>query len=272
MAKRRKNPDGLRNALDDESCLLDFFRTGYEPGITLLAPVNDETVGVLNSIMSEAGWEDCTSIGEGMPDFVNDATGLMIEAMRVDDHERDGAAGGRVNPLRAEEGKILKDPDGSLREFLDAMGGGRSILMNVPCDLPGEEYRNYGFYLESFRRIVGKHAAKADGYRQKNPGKKLVFFVFDESAAYFVPSVVGGSYKAGDEVRAEPHWHFRDAAFVEAVRECGAVYFVWYTPYKHAWLADGTQVDAPEACLFDCASINVPLIEYDADRVICAEG
>ena len=145
-------------------------------------------------------------------------------------------------------------------------------MMNVLCDLPGEEYRNYGFYLESFRRIVGKHAAKADGYRQKNPDKKLVFFIFDESAAYFVPSIVGGLYRAGDEVRAKPYWHFRDAAFVGVIRECGADYFVWYTPYKHAWLADGTQVDAPEACLFDCASIIVPLIEYDADRVICAEG
>ena len=46
MAKRHKSSDGLRNALDDESCLLDFFRTGYEPGMTLLAPENDETVGV----------------------------------------------------------------------------------------------------------------------------------------------------------------------------------------------------------------------------------
>ena len=144
-------------------------------------------------------------------------------------------------------------------------------MMNVSCDLPGEEYRNYKFYLESFRRIVGKHAAKADGYRQKNPDKKLVFFVFDESAAYFVPSVVGGPYRAGDEVRAKLHWHFRDAAFVEVVRECRADYFVWYTPFKHAWLVDGTQVDAPEACLFDCASIDVPLIEYEASRVICAE-
>ena len=271
MTRRHKNPDGLHNALDDESFLLDFFRTGFESQKVLIVPEDDEAEATLHSILNETGWADCTSIGEGMPDFINDDAGLMIEMMRVDDHEREGSAGSRVNPQRAEEGKVLKDLDGKLRELLDAIGGGRSILMNVSCDLPGEEFRDYGFYLESFCRIVGKHAAKVDGYRMKNPGKKLIFFVFDESAAYFVPSMNGGPYLAGDEVGAELHWHFLDAAFIDAVRECGADYLLWFTPFKHVWLADDSRLNTPTACLFDCDSIDFPLIDYVADRVVCAE-
>lgn len=38
MAKRHKNPDGLRNALDNESFLLDFFRICFEPGMTDSSP------------------------------------------------------------------------------------------------------------------------------------------------------------------------------------------------------------------------------------------
>lgn len=267
MAKRHKNPSGLRNAFDGESYLLDFFRDFIEPECTLLLPEDDATEGALKAMLDADGWADLTAKGEGAPDFASEANKLMVEVMRVDDHEQRPG----FNPLRRYEGEILIDEDGGLHTLMATCGLKAGLLLNVTTDLSSEEDHSYCFYLESFRRIVGKHAAKAQGYRESNPDKRLIFFVFDESTAYLACSDEGATRRAGEEVIGQPPWFFLDSEFLKVIRKCGADYFVWFTPFKHAWLSDGSHVDAPTVCVFDCARFDVDAIEYDSARVVSSE-
>lgn len=269
MAKRHKNLNGIHNALDNEDFLLDFFRTGYELECTLVFPQNDATEEILAAVLDENGWENLTSLGEGMPDFVNESRGLMIEVMRVDDHEQ--RAG--FNPLRQNEGKILKDEDGRLRGMMDAFGADRAsdLLMITHTELPTEEDHNYRYYIEAFRRIVRKHALKTQEYRKFNPGKQLIFLVFDESTAYFYASGKYEGLRASDMIMGQPHWFFLDSLFLDVIHDCGADYFLWVAPYKHAWFADKTHLNLPKACVFNCAELDLPSMFYDPARMVSTE-
>lgn len=273
MTKGHKNPDGLRNVLDDEAFLLEYFRAVFEPENTLLLPEDKAVVSLLETVLNEAGWKDCTAMGEGVTDFVNEATGIMLEVMRIDDHESEGITGGVRNHLREKEGNLLKDRDGSLRGVIDALGGNRSIFVNTLTDWPTEADHNYGYYLNAFQRIVRKHADKAVAYRLSNPGKKLVFFVFDESSGYFaLPSPrMAGKYSVGDGVQGRPHLHFVDEAFIESVRKCGADYFIWFTPFKRLQLADDSCAELPMACVLNCAALDLSTVVYDAGLMMSAE-
>ena len=71
MAKRHKNPSGLRNAFDGESYLLDFFRDFIEPECTLLLPEDDATEGALKAMLDADGWSDLTAKFAGSPEFAS---------------------------------------------------------------------------------------------------------------------------------------------------------------------------------------------------------
>ena len=226
---------------------------------------------VVQDIVSEKGWEDCSGEGDLPPDFVCEGHGLMLEAMRVDDHERSGDRKGYVNPLRARESQIIKECG---REFRGVFAlTAASLTINAVTDLETEDDHSYPNYLSAFSRIVEKHAGHVRSYRENHPGLKLVFFVFDESSAYFEAVDLEEkcvSRMAGDVVRGRPHLFFADRAFLDVVRRSGADYFVWYTPFKQSSLFV-EELNLPETVVYDVGRIDGPIFEYDPRLMASAE-
>ncbi len=105
----------LRNSLDIETEQLDFLRTGFRSEECALIPENDETESILGFVLDETGWEDHSSKDVPPPDFVNHEQRVMLEAMRVDDHERPGDKKGFVYPSRVHESEILKQYERNLK-------------------------------------------------------------------------------------------------------------------------------------------------------------
>lgn len=261
----------LRNSLDIEAEQLDFLRTGFRSAECALIPEDEETESILSIVLDEAGWEDHSGKDVPPPDFVNHGQHIMLEAMRVDDHERPGDNKGIVNPLKAHESEIIRQYEHEFREMLDMAVDDARLTIIGKTDLPTEEDHGYGMYLDGFRRIVGKHARHAENYRGNYPGYKLVFYVFDESTGYLESTVpIKGEIHEGNRLRGRPHCFFADAAFLNVIRSSNADYFIWRTPFKHEHLfAEGLKL--PETVVYDVARMNVPDIHYDRDRMVSME-
>jgi hypothetical protein len=261
----------LRNSFDSESSLLDWFRTGFSQRACAFIPEDPDPEDILEAVLDGSSWKNLSGKGDPPPDFVNPSQMLMLEIMRVDDHERPGDKKGFVNPVRQRESEILKEHEGRFRELLDRAAEGVTLTVVGKTDLPTGKDHSYAMYLDSFERIVIKHANHADLYRQNNPGYKLVFFVFDESSAYCEPTTrVAHEIREGYELRGRPHYHFADAAFLKVIRNSKADYFIWYAPFHYEHLfAEGLLL--PETTVYDVSHINVPVFHYDAARMVSME-
>jgi hypothetical protein len=99
----------LRNSLDIEAEQLDFLRTGFRSEECALIPEDEETEAILSIVLDEAGWEDHSGEDVPPPDFVNHGQHIMLEAMRVDDHERPGYKKGFVNQSRGGPAAVRRD-------------------------------------------------------------------------------------------------------------------------------------------------------------------
>lgn len=258
----------LRNSLDIEAEQLDFLRTGFMSEECALIPEDEEAEAILSIVLDEAGWEDHSGEDVSPPDFVNHGQHIMLEAMRVDDHERPGDKKGFVNPSRSHESEIIRQYEHEFREMLDMAADDARLTINGKTGLPTEQDHGYGMYLDGFRRIVEKHARHADSYRDNYPGYKLIFYVFDESTGYLESAEpIKSEIHEGDYLRGRPHYFFADAAFLDVIRSSKADYFIWRTPFKHEHLfAEGLML--PETVVYDVARMNVPDIHYDRDRMV----
>lgn len=263
----------LRNSLDCEANLLDYFRTMFRSEFCCLVPQDASAERIVQDVLNERAWENHSDKGALPPDFVCEERGLMLEVMRVDDHERPGDRKGYANPLRARESEIIKEHGREFGDILALAADGASLTINAVTDLETEDDHSYRNYCSAFSRIVEKHADHARNYRENFPGLKLVFFVFDESSAYFEAASLeeeGGVRAMGDVVRGRPHFFFADKAFLEVVRRSGADYFVWYAPFKQSGLfAEG--FDLPDTVVYDVGRIDSPVFEYDPRLMVSAE-
>ena len=219
----------ITNSLNEECNQLDYFRTSFRFDSCGLQPRDDRTERVIKTILEEDGWKDCSGKDVPPPDFICEKHGLMLEAMRVDDHERPGDRKGYVNPLRARESELIAEFEQQIEGFLPSLDDGVLLTVAGKTNLPFREDHNYDMYLSAFTRIVGKHARHADAYRTNHPGLELVFFVFDESSCYMESiSPLPDGPRAGDVVRDRPHLWFFDEAFLDVIKHSGADYFLWY--------------------------------------------
>ena len=195
----------------------------------------------------------------------------MLEAMRVDDHERPGDKKGFVNPVRARESEIIREYKSEFSELLASAAEGATLTVMGKTTLPTAEDHNYEFYLSAFKRIVDTHAANASDYRSNHPGLELVFFVFDESTFYLEAcDYLGTNPKKGEVVRGRPHYWFTDAAFLDVIGRSEADYFIWYTPFKQPQLF-AKELMLPDTVVYDLSRFDPERIIYDKTQMMSTE-
>ena len=225
----------------------------------------------LNDEVEWAKWTNSSAKSSLPPDFYCDTKKMMMEVMRVDDHEQIGKKGVVVNPTRVRETELMRE----LKEkgVLSAFPNVTPIVL-ANTNLPTEQDHSYKMYMASFTRIIGKHLKKISDYKKNHPYYKTIFFVFDESSAYFESLNMPSKIQEGSICEGKPHLWFLDENFIKPIITSEVDYVVWYAPYKYCkTLTVGGQrnVDLPRAVVIDRKNFNIETIRYCTDKMISAE-
>lgn len=221
--------------------------------ILFLPKPSKKMVKVFKLIADEDKWKDwidSSGKGDPPPDFYSDKHHIMMDVMRVDDHERKGKKGKLYNPLKQHEREIYKKfgQDGIIEHYPNA-----DFIINGVTGLPTHEDHSYTFYLKNFKRVLQKHIDSISLYKKNHPGYKIVFFVHDESSQYMQTVKKIEHPKVGESTWAMPHFWWMDEEFIKAFRNSGIDYVIWFTPYKHCEMYDqhGTPVSMPMITIID---------------------
>lgn len=96
-------------------------------------------------------WINSSGKDDPPPDFYSDKYRIMMDVMRVDDHERTGNRGKLFNPVRQRERMLHK-------EITDKFGispdSKVEIHINAYTGLSSYEDHNYTLYKNNFRRVI----------------------------------------------------------------------------------------------------------------------
>ena len=258
----------LKTSLD-EIAPIDMMQT-VRYNVMLMgrdAAIKEKLAKVLGSVMNRESWKhwtDSSGKADPPPDYYSERFNLMMEVMRIDDHEFVDVKH-KVNRQRMMEGKLLKAFRKSPLGQIEAEG---MVFINPISDLPSEEDHNYGRYVDCFRRVVGEHIGKIDLYRDNHPGMRLVFLIFDESTAYgeLAQGVVKRSFKAGDDIECRPHYWWFDRRMLEVLVGTDIDYVIWFAPYKDNRIKDRL----PSLVVFDPKD-ELFMWDYDKDRMVSLE-
>ena len=254
---------------EKESNIIDLFRILKTEEILLL-PTGDRTEYICQSLLNTRRWEkwiDSSAKDAPPPDFYNDNEQIMMDVMRVDDHgfKKHGKI---INPTYTREHQLEKElHDSGIIDFLPNL---KSIIINADTGLPTEEDHNYKYYSTNFCRTVNDHKEKIQMYKQNHPGYITVFFVFDESSAYFEAEKKPTKIYFGGIVKARPHFWFEDRKFLDIFMNSSIDYMIWFTPYK-MYENSTIPYKLPRAAVFDCKCSTLTLREYDAERMVSSE-
>ena len=206
----------------------------------------EEIENIVASILTPeiwSKWTDASAKDVPPPDFYCDELHFMMEVMRVDDHGFK-KKGNIINPTYDREHQVEKQ----LREagILD-MFPNANLFITANTGLPTEQDHNYTYYLENFKRTIGNHAIKIQKYRENHPNYKLIFFVYDESSAYFEDACTispNGIIASG-----RPHMFMLDESFTQAFKNSDIDYFIWFAPYKRFEHIE-PPFELPKACIY----------------------
>ena len=212
-------------------------------------------------------WTDNSSNTNNPPDYINSKEKLMLEIMRVDDHE------GGVNHPNALESKAYYRLEKSMREHGKTLEG-LTVFINPSLD--NSSPNNHLIYLSNLRRIVEKHAKRISTYRKEHTGYKLGFLIFDESPAYVeTKSKYDGALHPGDVIcSVRPYHALYDKNILDYLLQFDIDYVIWMTPYK--LIPDNPKKAFKEVYLLDVGkarkkAIRNP-IEYNYENLICIEA
>ena len=229
---------------------------------------------VLESIHNPKIWNECWINSSGKsdppPDFYSEKYMLMMDVMRVNDHERKGKKGKLYNPDMAHERELYKHllESGNLQQFPNA-----KVYLNGYTQLPTNKDHTYKMYKNNFLRVIKKHIESIPLYQKNHIGYKTVFFVFDESSAYVQLSdryKADKQYKAGQKFEGVPHLFFLDEEFLNAFRKKKIDYLFWMAPYKFIQTLTGTY-DLPKLIIFDLSFDYTNSIVYNENKMISVE-
>ena len=251
--EREKNLiDAFAELSDEELCFLSESKIVKK----ICNSLRDSTVN--------CNWIDSSGKGDLPPDFYNDVEKLMMDVMRVDDHSIQGRKK-ILNANRARQHELEK-------EIRQKIGDGLIIpdlIINAVTDLPTREDHNYIFYRDDFKRTIENHISKIERYKCNHPGYSVIFFVYDESSAYFECErdavVCSPQGEPGN-----PHLWFLDKAFLDVFLNTEIDYLIWFTPYKWFEKIEPPCI-LPKACIFDCKTFPYRDIEYRANHMASAE-
>lgn len=259
---------------DNEINIISRFQE-LETTEILLLPVNSKEAERICQLVRDKSewskWVDTSAKNALPPDFYCDAEMLMMDVMRIDDHESISKTGQVVNPTRVLETQMMKE----LRDagVLDAFPNASPIVIGKTT-LPTEQDHNYNFYKNSFTRTIKKHIGKIKNYKRNHPDYRIIFFVFDEASPYFeVAEEIHETYE-GMRCAGKPHLWFLDENYISVFNGSDVDYLIWYTPYKHCRLfADDSDdnIELPVATVIDIKKNNTQSICYDISKMVSAE-
>ena len=257
------------NYFDDEKEIIEWFQDVERSSVCFLTE-NKDVVELFESIHNEDKWRLWTnSCGKSdpPPDFYCDELKLMMDVMRVDDHAHKNKKGKLINPTNSRESTIQRElkESGILENFPNV----KKIIVNAITDLPTEEDHNYKFYKNNFIRTVEEHKRKLELYKQNHPGHKVIFFVLDESSAYFEAENEEQKIVSGMQVKGTPHAWFLDKSFLQVFENSGIDYFIWYAPFKQEHLF--CDLVFPEVAIYDARQTIRESIDYNIAKMVSLE-
>ena len=261
---------------DKEIDLIDHLQHFWSSGISQTALIPNPTPeleSIVHKVCDKENWDKwIVSSGKSdpPPDFYSDEYRLMMDVMRVNDHEQKGKKGKLYNPSMAHEKEMLRELEqaGILKQFPNA-----KVFLNGDTKLPTHEDHNYTLYLKNFSRVIRNHIDSIPLYKSNHPGYATVFFVFDESSAYFEadhPIDFKKQVHQGDMLSGRPHLFFADENFLDVFVNQGIDYLFWYTPYKMFEMIS-PPLTLPTLCGFDLSNKDFSRIKYDKTKMSSVE-
>ena len=255
----------------DENNIIEYFQKIDAKSVAF--PVfNRELRLVFSSIHKKKNWKrwvNSSGKNDPPPDFYNKELKFMMDVMRVDDHEYVSSKGKVVNEQRKLESqaisKFVKSED--YRRLNNPV-----IFADIFTDLPTDEDHNFTRYKECFRRTIENHKNKIPNYEKNHPGYKVIFFVFDESSAYFETKEKFTGVKKKDMIfEGNPHIQFLDKEFLKVIIDSDIDYLIWFTPYKLCRLSEGGCMNLPLVAIYSRENMDLNYINYDPERIISVE-
>ena len=249
---------------EKEANLIKDFQDLGTSNICLVSETMDveQIVSSILDLKNWKGWIDASSKDNvPPPDFYNDELGLMMEVMRVDDHgfKKKGKV---VNPTYDREHQIereLRDA-GILDMFPNA-----EVVINADSGLPTKQDHNFKYYFDNFKRTVENHIKKIPKYRANHPNHKLIFFIYDESSAYFEAACeVLEQYIVAP---GKPHLFMVDKAFVEVFQKADIDYVIWFTPFKRVKCLE-EDFSLPKACVYKAGEPLPAEYTYNVEKMV----
>lgn len=251
------------NRYDKEDRIISDFRDLDSSEIGLM-PNNSKTRKIYFSLSDENSWKEWTDTSaknELPPDFYNDKLKLMMDVMRIDDHAYVDEKGRVINRHNERESKLAKEII-SLGEMFEKAAEQGNLFITPDSGLRGYQDHNYDFYVNNFRRVIGKHINKINKYKNNHPGFKTMFFVFDESSPYAKCFDDKRPNFVNEKFFCQPHYWWLDDNMLSLFENSDVDYLIWMCPYKH--FDAEIKLDFPIAMIYDVKKIKYnKLISYE---------
>ncbi len=256
------------NFFDDENKIIEWLQS-VECSSGCFPVLNEEIVSVFESIHNEEQlklWKNSSGKSDPPPDFYCDELKLMMDVMRVDDHAYKNKKGKIVNPTNAKESAMQNE----LRQsgILDRFPNVKDIICNAMTDLPTGQDHNYKFYNNNFIRTVEEHKRKIELYKQNHPGFKSIFFILDESSAYFEAEQRRDEIIFEAPIKGYPHLWLLDQAFTNVFMGSDIDYVIWFAPYKQEHLF--CDIMLPEVVVYNTKE-HLESRNYKIDNMVSCE-
>lgn len=264
------------NFYDSENEIIDTFQTVRKREVYFPC-FSKDAVSAFNAIYKRKKWKSWinnSGKADPPPDFYSNEYGYIMEVMRVDDHAHYNEKGVLVNPVNQRESMLQKEiRQNMLKNNPQADLENIKIMINAWPQLPSLEDHNYRFYYENFERVLTKHIKNIPLYRENQPGKKLIFFVFDESTGYLQvddAELAKRGPVALEPISARPVFHFFDKRFIDVFQNSDIDFLVWFTPYK---MFHGALIQPPKVCIFDMKRVKYKyIVDYPEDMIVSSEA
>lgn len=258
--------------LDNEKSIIKHFQS-VSPKSVLFLAVNEESIKVFESIHNQENWKqwiESAGMSDPPPDFFSDTYKYMMDVMRVDDHSYRNRKGKVVNPTNRHIRDVEKE---IVQSGIMNLCPNAELIINTHTDLPTDEDHNYKYWHKNFMRVIEHHKKNISLYKKNHPGYIVIFFIMDESSAYFRAENMEETLKnkrVGGRILGRPHFHFWDKNFIKAFESSNIDYLIWYTPFKYINSSVG-KLDLPEVCVFDVKESVKQSIKYEENYMISAE-
>lgn len=217
-------------------------------------------------------WINSSAKNAPPPDFYNDKLKLMMDVMRIDDNAYVDERGKVQNPIYRRENELLRKYFGN--DY-------KSVRNDISCyvvassGLPTQQDHNFSRYIENFKRVFNGHNLKIENYKKNHPGYQTIFFIFDESTAYFQAEdkkYIREQPQAGKISRGIPHIPCCDERFLNIIKDSQVDYVIWFMPYKLIRQSNGRAIPLPKCAIIERTKIPKKVFQtYNSDLIVSAE-